>query len=610
MIKKNSRTLIPILAVLVFALAPGVVKAETGKSSITPASGPLIRGTELKTTDLKVNTKEDINKVFEVGVKAYDGQKYEDAIEIFRKITDKFPGYGDAHYYIGLSYFGLGKYYQAIASFLEANKIFGKNKLDALFGAGLSYLSSGYTDEARTAFQKVIKESTDLSLVEDAKNWINSIDEQILQKEKLELLTTDLSFREGIQSLDAQLYQDAEKAFRRSLQDKPGSVLSLYYLGNTLYLLEKYDESIETFEKVILIEPDSKIAEDARLYIRAIEEITAALPNSRPYFFQAVLGALYDSNLSYADQQDTIISDIAGNANLSAGYVFNNNFQAQYNYYGSLFSGINDQTPGLTIHSYDFNLQRHTANAKFNYTFFNNLLSEVDYNLSWYILGGNSFLFNNRITPKLNFYLSPNLITVLQYSLDINSYPVFKTRDSVDHSIDLSQYLYLFNNSLWFRLGYNFQKINANDQLQKQSGLLTDGNKYDLEYNFTNSLSSNDFSLDVGFNNLFYNSKLRLNGKLSLNNYDNPDIYKLTSPITNITTGETEIKVIKEKAPDKKRFDLLYSVGLTYSIPVYTNLTASLTYSFLVNNSNITPADYIGRSYVKHLLGLNLTYEF
>jgi TolA-binding protein len=603
MLKKNPGTLLDrktfsILAILglVFISAPATA-AETARSSLNPA-------------DLKVNSKEDINRVFEAGVKAYDSQQYDQAIEIFRKITDKFPGYGDAHYYIGLSYFGQGNYYQAIAAFLEANKIYGKTKSDALFGAGLSYLSSGYTDEARTAFQKVIKESTDLGLVEDAKNWINSIDEQILQKEKLEMLTTDLSFRQGIQSLDAQDYIGAETSFRRSLQDRPGSALLLYYLGNTLYLREKYDDAIETFEKVILIEPDSKIAQDAQLYIRAIEEITAALPNARPYFFQVSLGSLYDSNLSYADQQDTIISDMSGTANLSAGYLFNNNIQAQYNYYASVFSGINDQTPGLTIHSYDFNLQRHTANAKFNYSFFNSLLGEADYNLSWYILGGNSFLFNNKFSPKLSYYITPNLITVLQYSLDINSYPVFKTRDSIDHSLDLSQYLYLFNNNVWFRAGYNFQKINANDQLQKQSGLLTDGNKYDLEYNFTNSLASHDFSLDVGFNNLFYNSKLRLNAKLSLNSYDKPDIYRLTSPVTNITTGETQIRVIKEKDPEKKRFDLLYSLGLTYSIPIYNNLTASLSYTFLNNNSNITPADYIGRSYSKHLVGLTITYEF
>lgn len=166
-----------------------------------------------KQKKIEVKTKQDIDKVFDIGAKLYEEQKYEEAIEIFKKITDKFPGYGDAHYYIGLSYFSIGKYYLSIASFLEANKIYGNTKYDALFGAGLSYLSSGYNDEARTAFQKVIRESKDQELVEDSKNWLNSIDEEVLQKEKLDLLTTDINFREALEYLDKQQYGRAEDAF-------------------------------------------------------------------------------------------------------------------------------------------------------------------------------------------------------------------------------------------------------------------------------------------------------------------------------------------------------------------------------------------------------------
>ncbi|MBC7473356.1 MAG: tetratricopeptide repeat protein [Candidatus Sericytochromatia bacterium] len=555
----------------------------------------------------EVNTKEDIDPVFNLGSIAYDEQKYDDAIVLFKKIIDKFPGYGDAHYYIGLSYFSLGKYYLSIASFLEANKIYGNKKSDALFGAGLSYLSAGYNDEARAAFQKVIKESSDTELVEDSKNWISSIDEQILQKDKIDLLTTDINFREGIEYLDAQDYTKAEIAFKSATMNKPNSLLVLYYLGNTQYLKENYKDSIETFNKILLINPESKIASDAKLYIRVIDDITATLPSSRPYFVQLSLGGLYDTNLSYSDLNDTIISDISGIGSLTLGYNFNNNIQAQYSYYTNIFSGINDKTVGLNIHSYDFNLQRHNTNLKFNYSIFSNLLAETDFSGNWYILAGSNFLFNGKVNPRLSYYLTSNIITVLQYSFDINNYPVFNTRNSFNHSLDLSQYFYFLNNTMWLRLGYNLQKTNANDKLQVQSGALKDENKYDLSYNFTNSLISNDLSADLSFN-LFLNSKLKLNAKVSYNNYDSPDIYKLTSPVTNITTGKTETKVLKDLS--KQRFDTLYNIGFSYSIPVYNNLSASLSYNYLNNISNITSNDYIGRSYSKHLFGLNLIYDF
>lgn len=560
-----------------------------------------------KTGELKLNSKADIDRIFDTGAKLYDVQKYEEAIEVFKKIIVKFPGYGDAHYYIGLSYFSVGKYYLSIASFLEANKIYGNTKYDALFGAGLSYLSAGYNDEARSAFQKVIKESKDNELTEDATNWLNSIDEQILQKEKLDLLTTDINFREAIEYLDKQQYEKAESAFRKTVINKPSSLLGLYYLGNTMYLLEKYKEATEAFNKIIIIAPDSKIASDARLYNRVIDEISATLPENKPLFFQLSLGGQYDSNLSYADKADTIISDVAGVTNLSLGYNFNNNIQVKYNYYGSVFSGINDKTPNLNIFSYDFNLQRHTGNVKFNTSFADNILGEADLFGNWYLLAGNNFLFNGRFNPRINYYFSSNSITVLQYMLDVNNYPVFKTRSGLSNSIDLSHYFYFLDNNLWLRLGYNLQKINADDSAQTQAGLLTDGNRYDLTYNFTNSLISNGLYSDIGFN-LFFNSKLRISGGIAFNNYDSNDIYRLTSPITNIATGTTEQRVIKDT--DKKRSDLLYNFGLNYSIPIYSSLSANLNYNFLNNISNIAANDYIGRSYTKHILGLNITYEF
>lgn len=374
-----------------------------------------------------------------------------------------------------------------------------------------------------------------------------------------------------------------------------------------MYLREKYKEATEIFNRIILISPDSKIASDAKLYNRVIEEISATLPETKPLFFQISLGTQYDSNLSYSDVNDTIISDVAGVLNMSLGYNFNNNIQSKYSFYANGFSGINDKTPNLNIFSYDFNLQRHTGNVKLNRTLADNILGEVDVFGNWYILGGKNFLFNGKINPRINYYFSPNSISVLQYTLDINNYPEFKVRSGFSNTIDLSHYLYFFENNLWLRFGYNIQKNNASDYLQTQSGVLSDGNQYDLVYNFTNSLISNGLYTDIGFN-LWFNSHLRISNGINLNSYDNDDIYRLTSPTTNITTGTTEERVLKDTK--KKRNDFLYTFGINYSIPLYNSFSANLNYNFLNNISNISANDYIGRSYSKHLLGVNLSYDF
>jgi len=483
--------------------------------------------------------------------------------------------------------------------------------LDALFGAGLAYLIMGYPDEAQRAFQKVVKDSNDMTLVNDAKKYLEDIDYDKLQKEKIDLLSSDINFREGLEYLDSQNYQKAKEAFEKSIKNSPSLLLPLYYLGNSLYLLEDYDGAIETFQKILLISPTSKIAKDADLYIRIIEEITSSLPNPRPYYIEASIGSLYDSNLSYSDVDSTLIRDLASTVNLRAGYVFNNNLHIFYNYYGSLFSGINDKTPNLDIHSYDFNLQKHTLNAKFSYPIYKNLLGETEYNLNWFILAGKNFLVSNKISPQLNYYISPDLVTSLQYNLEFNSYPnsLFETRNNWNHLIGLYQYFYFLQNSMWLKTGYDLQLTFANDSLQEQSGFLADGSRYDLNYQFTNSLVSNSLSAAFGAN-LIYNSKLNLVTKISLNNYLKPDIYKLTRPTNNITKGTQEEQVIKDIS--KYRSDLLYSIGFNYSIPLpmINNLTANINYSYLLNTSNIKQNDYIGRSYMKHLFGVNLTYDF
>lgn len=567
-----------------------------------------IKPEKIKIEDITIKSKEEINKVFDIGVKLYESQKYDDSIKVFTKITEKFPGYGDAQYYIGLCNFSLGSYYKSIAYFLEANRIFEGSKMDAMFGASLSYLSSGYVDEARLALEKVIKESKDQELIDDAQNWLSTIDEQSLQKAKVELLTTDIRFREGVEYLDIQNYQKAEESFRASVLDKPNKPLPLYYLGNALYLREKYKEAIQTFEKIIIVDPNSKIAKDSRLYIRVIEDIEASSQYSKPLSFQITTGVIHDSNLSYSDTSEIIMSDMSGIINLGLDYNINNNVRSGYNYYASIFSGINDKIPNLTIQSSDFNIQKHSINVKTNYSFNNNLLTESEISGNWYLLGGNSFLLNGRISPKGYFYLNQNLVTVIQYLLDFNDYSFFKTRNSIDHTLDISQYFYFLEHSLWLKTAYVFKKTNANDQILRESGNLTDGNKYNLDYNFINSFIENNFILNLGFNNLPFNAKLKLEGKIAINNYDSNDLYRVTSPITNIATGNPENKLIKEV--QKKRSDLLYSTGFNLSVPIYQNISAGLFYNYTNNTSNIKEDDYSSRSYEKHTSGINFTYDF
>ena len=570
----------------------------------------------IESVDSALQDKNNIKKVFEQGVAKYKKHQYEQSIKIFEKIIKKHPGFEDAYYYNALSHFEFGKYTLSIAYFLDAGRRYDaiekiEQKHSSLYGAGLAYLSSGYIDEARNMFKKIVTKSKDPDLIFDSQSWLDSIDEDSIQKEKLFLLTNDLSFRVGVEAFGNQKFNLAVKSFQTTLKKHPLSLIVIYYLANSLYLLEKYDDAIENFEKIILINNDTKISRDSKLYIKVIRELTSSLPNTRPYYFKVSLGTNYDSNLSYADIGSTNISDMGTNLGFNATYNLNDKFRLNYNYSGNVFSGINDNTEGLNIFSRDFNLQKHSINFNFNYPINNKLLGEIDYDFNWFVLAGNNFLLGNSITPRINFFLNSNMVTVLQTRFTINRFPSLESRNSLNYMLSLYHYFYTLNNNLWFRVGYDLKGINANDKIQTTKGVLQDGSKYKLDYQFSNSLLSNSLSTSMGYNWIF-NSKIKVDLKATFNNYNNPDIYRLTKPTTNITFDKQD--ELELRNVNKKRTDLLFNVGLNYSIPFSVpfleTVTANINYNYLINGSNITKNDYIGRSYVKHIFGLNINYNF
>lgn len=507
---------------------------------------------------------------------------------------------------MGFCYFLSGNYYQSISSYLEANKIYDGSKWDAMFGAGISYLSIGYIEEAKIAFQRVVKNSKDNDLVEDAKNWLNSIDEQILQKNKIILLSENIDFRTGIEYLEKEKYELAEEFFRKAFEKDNSSSLILYYLGNTLYLLNKYNEAINTFEKVILMDPGSKIANDSKLYIKAIKEIILTL-NIKTFQSNISVGSFYDSNISYSDITDIIMSDAGLNLDLNFTYNFDSNLSFKYNFLSNNFSGINDNLKNLTFKSSNFNTQRHNLFSNYHKWLDKNLLGEIEYNGRLFLLGGNIFTISNSISSKITYYINNNFFTIVKYMIELNNYPNLSTRNSIDNYIDISSYVYLMENNLWIKFNYNLQHILANDFISTQTGVLTNGNKYILNYRFSNSLLSNSVGVDIGFNTIF-NGKFNLITKMFRNDYQNPDIYNLSIPITNLENNKIELKNITNIS--KNRNDLRYLLGFNYTIPLQENLNLSISYNYILNSSNITKNDYIGRSYEKQIGYLNLTYSF
>jgi len=72
-------------------------------------------------------------------------------------------------------------------------------------------------------------------------------------------------------------YCKAEVLFRRALAEDPGYGRAHYYLGNTLYKLNRQGEALECWQKTVLLDPKSESAEKARKKIEMIDAQQARL---------------------------------------------------------------------------------------------------------------------------------------------------------------------------------------------------------------------------------------------------------------------------------------------------------------------------------------------
>ena len=97
------------------------------------------------------------------GVALVQQKEYDRAIQQFRdflRTSPDSPYAGNAHYWIGESYYTLGDYSQAILQYNEVRQHYPKSDRAApsLLKIGLAFLQMGNKSEAKLAFQKVVSD--------------------------------------------------------------------------------------------------------------------------------------------------------------------------------------------------------------------------------------------------------------------------------------------------------------------------------------------------------------------------------------------------------------------------------------------------------------------
>jgi tol-pal system protein YbgF len=117
------------------------------------------------------------SKAYEEALSQFYAKRYTEAIAQFNTLIAQFPDHSLASncvYWVGEAYFGSGNYRDAVNAF---NRVLSYprslKKDDALLMLGRAHLQLNQRDEARQAFDRLIKEFPTSEFVAKAEEWLS-----------------------------------------------------------------------------------------------------------------------------------------------------------------------------------------------------------------------------------------------------------------------------------------------------------------------------------------------------------------------------------------------------------------------------------------------------
>lgn len=533
------------------------------------------------------------------GAQAYAQGQMLEAAEAFQQAVSLQSHWPDAFYYLGLTYYSLGQYDLALAAFTEAQAQYKQPHAETLFGMGLSQYALRQLPAARGAFVRAVAATASDELKTTAESWIQVLDGELERQAIEQALAADPGFHTAIEQYERGEFMAAVASFQQTLAKYPRSTMVQYYLGASNYQMTRYQEAIQAFQRVIELEPKSQYAKDAQLFIDSIRSMQQSRAG-RPFSFFASVGSGYDSNVSYGNGAQ-ILPDATSQLMLSASYRLSPHLQAQYSLGANANFGLTPPVAGYT--SQDFNLMSHTGGLLWDWPISRLLTLGGDYQLSWYLLGGQSYLVDHRLQPRLQWLWHPSLVSRVYAVIQSSQFPRFTERSSVNSGLGVSTAWQLpFLPGALLTGGYDLLNVAANDHaITEQVARLDDGTPYALRSRLAASYLGHGPYL--GFDWQLWSTTVRLTSRLQWLGFTKPDYYQLT-----YFQGEQALP--PSLNTDKLRADRLITLTAEVIQPLSDQLFLSLQGSYYLNDSNIVATDYLDRSFRKGLLLANLQYVF
>jgi len=548
----------------------------------------------------------------EAALQAYAQGDLTGAVRLLLQALQAAPEDASLYYYLGRVYYDQRLYHLAQEALGQSAAKYGDAvPADVLYALALAAWQAGEVESAQDQLNRLLSDAT---LTPELRERADSL-----------LLTTlqaqSSTYPEAVAAYSGGDYARAASLFLRSLGIFPESAEINYYLGASYYQLQDYQQARAYLQKVVALSPESELGLTAKLSLDVIEKLLRNAP-AKPFYFNVALGNLTDSNVNYGGPSENTpsiggqvlavnsqIFDQASVLNLSTGYQFSPEWGLHYNYLLNVYWGLENRTD-RPVNSYDFNLQLHQLSLRNRLSLTPTLELGIETQGKWEILAGQSYILGGYLRPTLTAYTGERLVTRLNAEMGAEIFPVFRSRDNLNYSLGLDQFIYLWSSRSWLRFSYLFGTVNARDFLQVQRGINGDGSLYELSFRFANSRALNQLSLAMGFP--LGPIEAEIGTSFSFTGYTQPDVFKQSliriNPLTGLPLPPQELG---SRSVEKLREDTLLNFYIQAEWPLANNWKLLARYNRLTNVSNIVPDDYaVSRSYLKDLIGINLLYQF
>jgi tetratricopeptide (TPR) repeat protein len=370
---------------------------------------------------------EDAQGPYSKGLANFKKGNFEKALSQFEEAVKTRPGKAEAHYYIGLTLSRLGRNDDAALALEKAGEL--NPKLPGL------HLNLGIAYYKLEAFEPALLELS-RELQKDPKNGSAHLFMGLTYQGQGQY-EKSIPFLEKARNLDPDFNQ-----------------LSRYYIGIAHYKAGRKDAARDAFKQAVDADPHSDTAKDAQDFLNTMAGKEKVKKRWR---IKADAGMEYDDNLTVEERDAASgVDDWAAVFELEGGYKFLDRkpFEGEitYNFYQSVyFESDGQDTSQINTHSHDLGLSGGVDLDKWDIG--------LDYDYSFMLLGGDSFLQTHSISPSVGFLPLPILYINLSYILEIKDFlqEEDEPRDGLNNSGGFDVFLFFMEHKGYVQLGYRLE---------------------------------------------------------------------------------------------------------------------------------------------------------